>query len=111
MIGRKQAQQNYLGNFNLIDVPPFRLAVDTLRPGATGRQAAELLDHRISREVANHWLAGRRHAEPWALHELARKIRAQASPQLELAAELERIKKRPGKQAGARNLAIWLARR
>lgn len=95
----------------MVDVPPFRLAVEALKPGASGSQAAALLDNRVSREVANHWLAGRRHADPWALHLLASKIRAQISPQVELAESLDRIKKRPGKQAGARNLAAWLARR
>lgn len=95
----------------MTDVPPFRLAVEVLQPGASGRDAAALLEGKVSREVANHWLAGRRHADPWALHLLARKIRDRVSPQLELASQLEQIKKRPGKQAGAHNLAVWLARR
>jgi hypothetical protein len=82
-----------------------------LHPGASGKDAAALLDNKVSREVANHWLAGRRHAEPWALHELAAKIREQTKPLIELAAALDKIKDRPGKKAGAINLARWLAGR
>jgi hypothetical protein len=37
--------------------------------------------------------------------------RVKAIPQIELAAELDRIKTRPGKQAGTRNLMAYLARR
>lgn len=96
-------------NFDLADVAPFKRAVELLKPGASGRDAAALLDNRISREVAQHWLAGRRHTDPWALHALAAMLRNRAILQIEFAAELEAIRSRPGKQAGARNLAIWRA--
>lgn len=95
----------------MADVAAFRRAVDAIAPGASGTRIAALLDGKVKRTTAIEWYAGRRHAEPWALHLLARKLRAQATPQIELADYLEQIKDRPGKKAGAINLARWLASR
>ena len=95
----------------MADVTAFRRAVDAISPGASGTAIAALLDNKAKRTTVLQWYAGRRHAEPWALHLLARKIRDRALSQLELAAELDQIKTRPGKQAGTRNLLAYLARR
>ena len=95
----------------MADVPPFRQAVNALKPGASGSQAAALLANRVSREVANHWLAGRRHAPRWALQFLASQIRERIAELATVAEIAEQTKDRPGKKAGAFNLARWLAQR
>jgi hypothetical protein len=78
-----------------------------LKPGATHREAAELLDGKAKRTTAGDWLAGRRHAPQWALDMLADKIQVRASALQRVAIETRKTPKRPGKQAGARNLAIY----
>jgi hypothetical protein len=72
---------------------------------------AALLEHKAERTVVLHWKAGRRQAPRWALQLLARKIREQALPALELADQLDKEKERLGLSAGALNLAKWRARR
>ena len=92
-------------------VTTFRQAVELLKPGATGKQAAALLDNKVSRNVACNWLAGRRQAPQWALRTLARKIRSEALPRLAIADHLDNVPERTGLKAGAKNLAAYLARR
>jgi hypothetical protein len=104
---------SYQQKFDSIEVPAFSLAVEQLLPGATGSQIAALLDHRTSRELANHWKAGRRTPAPWALDILERKVRDRANA---LQSTLERLrvakaKPGPGKKAGTRNLLKWKAER
>lgn len=92
-------------------VTAFSRAVEILKPGATGRDIAALLNHRAERTLTLHWKAGRRRPPPWALHLLAAKIRASAEERRSIAEELEALPERPGLKAGARNLAEYLARR
>src|ERR1700677_2455380 len=103
--------QSHTRNLDLTAVPPFRAVLDLLQPGASGAQAAALLDHRISREVANHWKAGRRHAPQWAIKLLLNKAYARARAAIVEIERLEKTPERPGLKAGARNLAAYLAAR
>lgn len=93
------------------DLTAFRRAVDAIEPGATGSKIAALLDHKAKRTTVLQWYAGRWHAPQWALHLLARKIRADALPRLAIADQLDNLPDRPGKSVGAKNLAAYLARR
>ena len=93
------------------DVWLFSAAVKALNPNPTGPQIAALLDGKISPEVANHWFAGRRHAPRWALDRLAQRIREHTAPALAIVSQIDKAPERPGKQAGARNLAAYLAKR
>lgn len=81
--------------------------MDLLQPGASGAQAAALLDHKISREVANHWKAGRRHAPQWAIKLLLDKAYARTNAAIVKIEYLSKTPERPGLKAGARNLAVW----
>ena len=89
----------------------FRRTVDALHPGATGSQAAALLEHRISRNVACNWLAGRRQAPQWALQLLARQIQARADELTAIADDARKEKERLGLSAGALNLRKYHATR
>ncbi len=106
----KNAPPGHTRDFDLQPVSPFRRGVDVLQYGASGRQAAALLDNRISRQVAGHWLTGRRQAPRWALQSLARQIQDRADKLAAIAHDLRQIKERPGLSTGARNLAKWKAR-
>ena len=106
----EQAPLGYQQDFDRKDVTRFARAVEALQPGASGRSIAKLLDGRVTRHCALNWKAGRRQAPKWALDILAAKIRARTMMPLAIAAEIDRAKERPGKQAGAINLAVYLAR-
>lgn len=105
----ERGRLGYQQDFESSDATPFFLAVEALQPGATGSQIAALLDNRISRYVAIGWRKGRRGVPKWALESLAAKLRAQAANLSAIADLAMRAPERPGKQAGRRNLAIYLA--
>lgn len=107
--GALRGSIGYPGNFAKKPDTPFSRGVEALRPGATGSVIAALLDHRAERTVVLHWKAGRRQAPRWALQLLARKIREQALPALELANQLDNEKERLGLSAGALNLRRYHA--
>jgi len=95
----------------LADPTLFLEAIETLQPGAGGRAIVELLDGRVQRCTALDWKAGRTHAPKWALELLADKIEARLQPPASTVRRLRQTKDRPGKKAGAINLARWLASR
>lgn len=97
-------------NFEVAALTPFARALFELQPGATGRDAAALLDHRAKRTTVLQWIAGRAHAPRWALQILADKLTERAQTPLTIAAELRAMPDRPGLRAGAINLARYRAR-
>ena len=82
-----------------------------LRPGATGKDLVELLDGKAERTLTLHWRSGRRSAPRWALDALHAKLRARHAQDLAIVELALSAPERPGKQAGARNLAAYLAKR
>lgn len=92
-------------------ITPFARAVETLQPEAGGRAIVKLLDGKATRHAALNWKAGRCNAPRWALDLLAAKIRARSAAHNEIARQIESVPDRPGLQAGAQNLAKYLARR
>jgi hypothetical protein len=103
-----------LGHKPILDCPDrtvFSRLVEYLKPGATGRDIVELLDGRPNRTTALHWKAGDWHAPKWALDLLAAKLTARVNREQEIVANLMRNHvERPGRKAGAKNLAAWRAR-
>lgn len=91
----------------MADITLFSRAIEALQPGASGRDMSALLDGKASRHAALNWKAGRCHAPQWALDILADKIEARFAIVLH---QIKTAKPRPGKQAGAINLARYRAR-
>jgi hypothetical protein len=83
-------------------------AISVLAPGASCSELVPLFDGRVCRQQIATWRAGRRRPARWALELLATKI-----DQLhrETRAALLANETGPGRKAGARNLAEYLARR
>jgi hypothetical protein len=79
-----------------------------LKPGATGRDIAELLDHRAKRTRVLGWKAGRRGPPQWAIDLLVARLTARNARDLAIAAK---VKAGPGLKAGARNLAAYRVRK
>jgi hypothetical protein len=71
----------------------------------------QLLNGQANRTTALHWFAGHYHAPAWALHILADAIERRAFADLEIVRKTRATKERPGKKAGALNLAKWRARK
>jgi len=87
---------------------PFAALVETLRPGATGKDLVELLDGRAPRLNALHWRAGRAGPPAWAIDLLRDKLYQRHERERAIA---DKAKPGPGLRAGAKNLAAYLARR
>lgn len=87
---------------------PFAELVDILKPGATGSDMVALLDGRTQRTRTLDWKAGRYGPPAWAIDLLRAKLRQRHEKESAIAA---RAKPGPGLQAGAKNLAVYLARR
>lgn len=104
------APLGYAQNFNMSLATLFAEGVETLQPGATGRDLIALLDGRANRTTALDWKAGRRHAPRWAMQLIADKIRAEINAKIIVADKLARSPDRPGLKAGAINLARYRAR-
>lgn len=98
-------------NFDLSDATLFAELVEALQPGAGGRSIAALLDHKADRTTILSWRSGRRAAPRWAIAMLSAKIHERASALRSIAIRGEQAPERLGKQAGARNLAAYLATR
>lgn len=96
-------------DFALVDTTTFSRAVTALQPGATGSDLVRLLNGKAKRTTALDWLAGRYHAPAWALHMLADALEHRTSKQQMIINEIRQTKERPGKRAGALNLAKYLA--
>lgn len=95
----------------MTEATPFARAVELLEPGAGGKAIVALLDGKANRTTALDWRSGRRRPPKWAFAILAAKLRAQTQMPWQLAMDLERLNERPGKKAGAANLAAYRARR
>lgn len=87
---------------------PFAELVETLHPGATGRDIVALLDGKAERTAACHWKAGRYGPPAWAIDLLRTKLHQRHEKESAIAA---RAMPGPGLRAGANNLAAYLARR
>jgi hypothetical protein len=108
---KKRVPLGYPRIFDLADATTlFAELVNALHPGAGGRTIVKLLDGKAKRTTTLDWRGGRRGAPQWALDLLAAKLRAQGIERLALADRASRAPPRPGKQAGAKNLAAWKAR-
>ena len=106
-----KAPLGHTENFDLSDATLFVRAVNALQPGAGGRSIVALLDGKINRTTVLSWKSGRRHAPRWALDLLASKIQARVDELQAIAHAARTAPERPGKQAGAQNLAAYLAKR
>lgn len=87
---------------------PFAAALDLLWPGATGAELVSLFDERATVATIANWRAGRRNVPLWARDRLQQRIREKTA---EAESYLPSIPVGPGLRAGAKNLAIYLARR
>jgi hypothetical protein len=87
---------------------PFAELANVLKPGASGRDIAELLDNKVSRHLALHWKAGRSMPPAWAIDLLRGKLARRHEQERAIA---DKAKPGPGLKAGARNLAAYLAAR
>lgn len=87
---------------------PFARVADLLKPGASGRDIAELLDGKVTRLNALHWKAGRSKPPAWAVELLRAKLQRKHEHERAIVSELEIG---PGLKAGAINLARYRARR
>jgi hypothetical protein len=104
----EQACPGHTPNFDSREATPFAELVNVLHPGATGKPLVGLLDGKARRTTALDWISGRRNAPQWAIDLLRRKLHERQALELEIAAK---AKPGVGKQAGARNLAAYLAKR
>lgn len=113
----QRAPLDYRLNFTRLPVShDFRLALAALVPNGSSAKAFEsVFDGKANYDAINGWRYGRRHAPQWALRILADKLEAKhAAPYNEACAIAQRLRAVPerlGLKAGARNLAIYLARR
>jgi hypothetical protein len=94
----------------LKDGNAFEAAIQALAPGARGAELRALFDDRLSRHRICDYRKGSRKLPPWVAGMLSAKLERQAQAQLQVAAEIHK-EIGPGRKAGARNLAEYLARR
>lgn len=91
---------------------PFRSAIERLQPGANRQHMIELFGDRTTWNTIRDWWRGKRHAPTWALDLLEEKDRQRsAAIQSDIAKARQARNALPGRQAGAKNLAEYLARR
>ncbi len=70
-----------------------------------------LFEGKASRSTIANWRAGRHLMPPWAVEIIAQKMQAYLDRIERLVTELKNMPERPGRKAGAINLARWKAHR
>ena len=91
---------------------PVATIIERLQPGADRLTLIAWFDGRAPWETIRKWKSGHLPAPHWAIDLLEQKeLQRAAAMQAEIAAARQAREQLPGRRAGAKNLAAYLARR
>ena len=87
---------------------PFGEALELIAPGASGAELVDLFQGKVASTTIINWRHGRFPPPAWAFERVHQLSRERANAVVDL---LAKNRRGPGRKAGARNLAEYLARR